>query len=315
MNQQKIRIGSRESALAVAQSELIIKEIKKILPGAETELITMKTMGDRILDRPLDLVGGKGLFVKELDRALLDGQCDLTVHCVKDMPMETPGGLPVLAYSEREDCRDVLVLREGLEKLPACPVIGTSSKRRVLQAEKLFPEAKFKGIRGNIHTRLKKLDAGEYDALILAAAGLIRLGLQERISRYFSIEEMIPAAGQGILAVQSTEKLFAEPLFHLLDDPQSRTYAEAERAFVKELDGGCSAPTAASAQMEAGNLKLTGLCWDAETGRWITGSLTGRPEEARKLGVRLAEELRRMLKAQVPPGECTQKEWTPEGEA
>lgn len=299
MNQKKFRIGSRESALAVVQSELIIEEIKKILPEAETELVTMKTTGDRILDRPLDLVGGKGLFVKELDRALLNGQCDLTVHCVKDMPMETPGELPVVAYSEREDPRDVLVLRKGLAELPKRSVIGTSSRRRVMQAEKLFPEAEFKGIRGNILTRLQKLDAGEYDALILAAAGLKRLGLEERISRYFKVEEMIPAAGQGILAVQSRKELAGHPLFSRMDHLTARVYAEAERAFVKELDGGCSAPTAASAQMEDGKLKLIGLCWEPQTGTWITGSMTGRAEEAKALGVSLAEELRRRLQEET----------------
>ncbi len=301
METKRIRIGSRESALAVAQSELIIEEIKKVLPEAETELITMKTTGDRILDRPLDLVGGKGLFVRELDQALLSGSCDLTVHCVKDMPMETPEELPVLAYSRREDCRDVLVLRADLGDLSEVKgrsvVIGTSSKRRRLQAEKLFPEAEFKGIRGNILTRLKKLDEGEYDALILAAAGMIRLGLESRISRYFTVQEMIPAAGQGILAVQGRET--ARELAAGIDHRESRIYAEAERTFVKVLDGGCSAPTACSARMEAGMLILTGLCWDEPTGEYLTGELSGSPDRAAALGTELAGLLREALEKRL----------------
>ena len=155
MSKEIIRIGSRESALAVIQSELAIKEIQRVLPEAETVLVTMKTTGDRILNRPLDQIGGKGLFVKELDQALLDGRCDLTVHSLKDMPMEQPPGLPILAYLKREDPRDVLVLRRGLSALPPCPVIGTSSKRRALQAERLFPGAVFEGCRGNLVTRMK----------------------------------------------------------------------------------------------------------------------------------------------------------------
>ena len=157
-----IRIGSRESVLAVIQSELIIEEIKRVCPGVSAQLVTMKTTGDMILDKSLEQIGGKGLFVKELD-----GRCDLTVHSLKDMPMEVPERLPILAYSKREDKRDVLVLRKGLESLPAGPVIGTFSRRRRMQAARLYPDAVFKGIRGNLVTRLRKLDDGEYDALIL----------------------------------------------------------------------------------------------------------------------------------------------------
>lgn len=299
----RIRIGSRKSALAVAQSELIIEQLRQIRPETELELVTMQTTGDRILDRPLDLVGGKGLFVKELDRALLLGACDLTVHSAKDMPMELSEELPVVAYSKREDCRDVLVLRTDLESLPQGAVIGTSSKRRMLQAEKLFPGARMKGIRGNVLTRLEKLDAGEYDALILAAAGLIRLGLQKRISRYFSVEEMVPAAGQGILAVQSRKEMEQEVWLKELNCEESELCIEAERSFVKTLDGGCSAPTAALAQWKDGTLTLTGLCLDATTGVWMTGCMTGfcgkNPEEARRQGVCLADRLRNKLKQQT----------------
>lgn len=294
MDSRKIRIGSRESRLAVIQSELVMEEIRAAEPEAELELVTMKTTGDRILDKPLDLVGGKGLFVKELDAALLVGDCDLTVHSLKDMPMEVPDNLPVLAYSRREDERDVLVLREGLKELPPHPVIGTSSKRRKLQAGALYPDASFKGIRGNLITRLKKLDDGEYDALILAAAGLIRLGLEPRICRYFSVEEMVPAAGQGIMAVQGRN----EPGYGFLkkvSSKESEIMALAERAFVRTLDGGCSSPVAACSEVtDGGQLKITGLFFDEATGAYRTGSLCGsaaRPEElGKKLAVLLKEE-------------------------
>ena len=169
-DKNRIRVASRDSALAVVQSKMAIAAMQNVCPETGFELITMKTTGDKVLDRPLDAVGGRGLFVKELDQALYEGRCELTVHSLKDMPEE----LPVLALLEREDCRDVLVLREGLSELPAHPVIGTSSRRRVLQGQRLFPDAEFKGIRGNLNTRLRKLDSGEYDALILAAAGICR---------------------------------------------------------------------------------------------------------------------------------------------
>lgn len=303
MKRRKIRIGSRKSALAVAQSELIIEAMKRKDPELETELVLMQTTGDRILDRPLDLIGGKGLFVKELDRALLFGDCDAAVHSAKDMPMELSEELPVIAYSKREDFRDVLVLRSGLTALPKRAVIGTSSRRRVLQAEKLFPEAEMKGIRGNILTRLEKLDSGEYDALILAAAGLIRLGLQERIFRYFSLDEMIPAAGQGILAVQVRRELCSDPVFQSLNCEASRLCIEAERAFVTALGGGCSAPTAAVACLEDKRLTLTGLCFDASTGAWMTGSHTeevsGERRKAREMGRNLAETLWQRLQKKL----------------
>lgn len=292
MSKEIIRIGSRESALAVIQSELAIKEIQRVLPEAETVLVTMKTTGDRILNRPLDQIGGKGLFVKELDQALLDGRCDLTVHSLKDMPMEQPQGLPILAYLKREDPRDVLVLRRGLSALPPCPVIGTSSKRRALQAKRLFPGAVFEGCRGNLVTRMKKLDDGAYDALILAAAGMLRLGYGERISRYFTVQEMIPAAGQGILAIQGRSGE-GQACLSQIDDPEARILALAERAFVRTLDGGCTSPTAASAALEDGRLTVTGLYCGEETGDCRIGRLEGLPEEAESLGERLALMLKK----------------------
>lgn len=287
-----IRIGSRESALAVAQSEMVRKDLKKTLPEAETELVTMKTTGDKILDRSLEKIGGKGLFVKELDLALIERRCDLAVHCLKDMPMESPKELPILAYSEREDRRDVLVLRAGLSSLPECPRIGTSSKRRRIQARKLFPRAEFPGCRGNLITRLKKLDDGEFDALILAAAGLKRLGFEHRISRYFTLEEMIPAAGQGILTIQGRAGDDTSYL-EKLDSQESRLMAQAERAFVRTLNGGCTSPAAATAVLseetaQGRRLILTGLYYEEKTGRWKIGTMEGASEEAERLGETLA---------------------------
>lgn len=289
-----IRIGSRESALAVIQAKLVAEEIKKACPGIGIELVTMKTTGDMILDRSLEQIGGKGLFVRELDRALLEGRCDLTVHSLKDMPMELPEELPVLAFSGREDKRDVLVLRKDLGSLPACPVIGTFSKRRRLQAEKLYPDAVFKGIRGNLVTRLNKLDSGEYDALILAAAGLVRMGLETRISRYFTVDEMIPPAGQGILAIQGRgEESFS--FMERLNAPESRIMALAERAFVRTLDGGCSSPAAACAELRGGGILLRGLYYDEITKRYLTGTARGPAFDAAKLGEELAISLRKEL--------------------
>ena len=236
---RKICVGSRESKLAVVQSEMVMAWIGQHHPEMELSLLTMKTTGDKILDRTLDKIGGKGLFVKELDKALLEKNTDLSVHSLKDMPMQIPKELPIVAFSTREDPRDVLVLPEGVTELDFSKPIGCSSKRRMLQLKKLYPEATFANIRGNVQTRLRKVDSGEYAATILAAAGLKRLGLEHRISRYFSTEEMIPAAGQGILAVQGR----AGEDYSFLDgygDPQSTAAALSERAFVTALDGALS---------------------------------------------------------------------------
>ena len=289
-NKNRIRVGSRDSALAVVQSKMVIAAMQNVCPETEFELITMKTTGDKVLDRPLDAVGGRGLFVKELDQALYEGRCELTVHSLKDMPLCPPEELPVLALLEREDCRDVLVLREGLSELPAHPVIGTSSRRRVLQGQRLFPDAEFKGIRGNLNTRLRKLDSGEYDALILAAAGLIRLGFADRISRYFSVEEMIPSAGQGILAIQGRRDREI-PFVKMVHSEESAVLTRAEQGFVATLGGGCSSPTAASAVLENGKIKLRGLYYKEETGEVRIGSIEGDAEKAAELGRKLAEQL------------------------
>lgn len=284
---QKIIIGSRESKLAVIQSQMVISFLKENHPELEIELLTMKTTGDIILDRTLDKIGGKGLFVKELDKALLEQRSDVSVHSLKDMPMEIPKELPLIGFSKREDPRDVLILPKGIEKLNLEKPIGCSSQRRILQIKELFPEAEFQSIRGNVLTRLEKLDRGEYAALVLAAAGIKRLGLEERISRYFDASEILPAAGQGILALQGREGETYNFLDGFLD--KEATYAAlAERAYVRKLDGGCSSPIAAYATVEGDQISLTGLYYDEETKEYRKGSLEDKVENAEALGIRLA---------------------------
>ena len=287
----KIWIGSRESKLAVEQSKLVIEFIRKHHPELEIKLLTMKTSGDLILDKPLEELGGKALFVKELDQALLDGRSDLSVHSLKDMPMEIPEEMPILAYSDREDPRDVLVLPEGMKEWDITRPVGCSSLRRQLQFKELHPEAIFKPVRGNVITRLKKLDEGEFGALILAAAGLKRLGLEMRINRYFEPEEMIPAAGQGILAIQGRK---GEDYSYLngLGSREATSAAICERSFVAALEGGCSSPAAAYARVEEEKIYLQGLYYDEETNGYQKGTAAELVQNAAALGRRLAEQLK-----------------------
>lgn len=290
-----IRIGSRDSFLAVAQTRLVMEQIQRCNPQLQLELVTMKTTGDRILNKSLDKVGGKGLFVKELDDALLEGQVDLTVHSLKDVPMELNPDLPLVALTERGDPRDTLVLpQEG--NGPVEQKIGTSSLRRKLQLKKLYPEAGFDLVRGNIVTRLNKLDAGNYTSLVLAAAGLERAGLGNRIGRLFDpVEEMIPPAGQAILAIQG-RKGEDYSFLQQVDDLHSQYMAAAERGFVTALNGGCSSPVAAYAQVSGTELKLTGLYYDEPSGGWSVDSITGQAEQAKALGVALAEKMKQEWK-------------------
>ena len=288
---KKLVVGSRESRLAVIQSELAIQAIRACQPGLEVELLTMKTTGDKILDRTLDQVGGKGLFVKELDAALLEGRVDLTVHSSKDLPMETDPRLPLVAFSRRADPRDALVLPAGVTELDPAKPIGCSSLRRQLQLKALFPQMKTAPVRGNVLTRLEKLDRGEYAALVLAAAGLERLGLAGRVSRYFSVEEMLPAAGQGILAVQARAD-FDPACLREFHDPDSRDCLLAERAFVRALDGGCSSPVAAYATVDGEALTLTGLYVDSN-GEACRQTISGSREQGERLGAALAQDMRR----------------------
>ena len=288
---KKLVVGSRESRLAVIQTQLAIQAIRACQPGLEVELLTMKTTGDKILDRTLDQVGGKGLFVKELDAALLAGRVDLTVHSSKDLPMETDPRLPLVAFSRRADPRDALVLPAGVTELDPAKPIGCSSLRRQLQLKALFPQMKTAPVRGNVLTRLEKLDRGEYAALVLAAAGLERLGLAGRVSRYFSVEEMLPAAGQGILAVQARAD-FDPACLREFHDPDSRDCLLAERAFVRALDGGCSSPVAAYATVDGEALTLTGLYVDSH-GEARRQTISGPRGQGERLGAALAQDLRR----------------------
>ncbi len=288
----KIRIGSRQSRLAVIQSRMVMDAICAALPEAELELVTMKTTGDRILDKTLDQIGGKGLFVKELDQALRDGRVDFTVHSLKDMPMELPDDLPLAAFSPRADARDVLVLPAGAADLDETKPIGCSSARRRVQLQSLYPKLRVAPVRGNVQTRLAKLDAGEFSALVLAAAGLKRLGLEHRISRYFTFGEMLPAAGQGILAVQ-TRRGTDTACLRAFHDEAAACCAMAERAFVRALDGGCSSPVAAYAELQGDTLCLTGMyVGPDETPIW-KGTRCGAKEDALALGAALAQTLRK----------------------
>ncbi len=284
----RITIGSRESRLAVIQSEMVRDYLASKNPGLEVQILTMKTTGDKILDQALEKIGGKGLFVKELDRALLDGRSDISVHSLKDVPMELPEELPLIGFSKREDPRDVLVLPEGKTEIDFSKPVGCSSRRRMIQLQALYPQAEFKTIRGNVQTRLRKLDEGEYSATILAAAGLKRLGLLHRVSRYFTTEEMIPAAGQAILAVQGRSGEGYSCLTGYTDE-EAKACALAERAFVRRLGGSCSTPVAAFAQCEGKGISLNALYLDEETGKLHRGRMEGNAAEPERLGCELAE--------------------------
>lgn len=290
-NRTHLIIGSRESALAVVQSKMVLSYLAENHPEIETELLTMKTTGDIILDRRLDQIGGKGLFVKELDKALMDRRSDLSVHSLKDLPMEVQEELPVVYFSKREDPRDVLVLPEGISEIDFSKPIGTSSLRRILQLKKLFPEATFESVRGNLQTRLRKLDEGQYSAIILAAAGMKRMGLAHRISRFFSVEEVIPSAGQGILALQGRQGEDYSCLAGFGDE-MGAAAALAERAYVRYLDGGCSSPIAAHAKIEGDQMELLGLYYDEETKEVTIGSKKGPVCQAERIGIALAKELK-----------------------
>lgn len=299
---KEIIIGSRRSRLALIQTELIADRIREAFPKIEIQIRKIETTGDRRQDLSLDQMGGKGVFIKELDRALLRGEIDLAVHSLKDMPMEVADGLQMGFFSSREDARDVLVLPEGKDHWEGKGVIGCSSFRRRLQAEQLFPEAGFRSIRGNVPTRLAKLDRGEYDALILAAAGLKRLGMEERIFRYFSVDEMLPAAGQGTLAITVREGQ-AEEILKVSSCQETTAEAVAERAFVRCLGGGCSSPVAAYGECRGERLILKGLYYDESSQKWWVGRNTGAPAEAEILGRRLAQKM-------TEPGQKDRKKQT-----
>lgn len=288
-----IKVGTRESKLALVQTGMVVDSIKRIHPELEFEIIGMTTKGDEILDKALDKIGGKGLFIKELEQALLDGSVDMAVHSVKDMPAQFAKGLVLAAVSQREDPRDVLIGKgySKLSDLPTGAVIGTSSSRREVQLKKLRPDIEAKLLRGNVITRLSKLEAGQYDAIVLAAAGLNRLGINPENSFAFDVEEMIPAVGQGILGIETREDFSIDFLLDSIHDKEAELVFRAERAFMIHLEGGCSTPIAAHAILKDDKLCIYGMYANEAKTDMVRGYIEGSLMQPEVLGIKLADEL------------------------
>ena len=287
-------IGTRGSRLALWQAEWVRAALAQRFPGADFELAIIKTEGDKILDVPLAKVGGKGLFVKEIEEALLHGRADLAVHSMKDMPSEIPAALAIGAVPEREIPADVLISRNGLvlKELPAGGVVGTSSLRRAAQLRHLRPDLEVVPLRGNVETRLRKLDTERLAAVVLAAAGVKRLGLEQRVSEYLDHEAMLPAVGQGALCIEIREEdARIGPMVAALEDPATRTVVSGERAFLKRLQGGCQVPIAGHGRLDGAQFTLTGLVADLDGGTVIKHRLSGPAAAAERIGIELAETL------------------------
>ncbi len=287
----KIKIGTRSSPLALAQTKIISDGILKFYPDAEISIIKIKTSGDKnMAPFSSDPQGIKGMFTLELEKALLNHEIDFAVHSLKDLPANINKNLPVVAYSKRADPRDALVTGRREELGGRRNFIGSSSLRRRLQLEKIFPDKKIIPVRGNINTRLKRLDDGEFYGLVLAAAGLERLGLTDRIKKFFSVDEILPAPGQGILACQGRA---GEDYFYLdcVNDKDSKFCAIAERNFARALNAGCNVPVGAYARIEGGKIFLTGLYIDEKTGKFYKNKLSGDIKNADILGINLAERI------------------------
>lgn len=290
-----LRIGTRGSKLALVQSDWVKKEVETRHPEVRVELVKIKTKGDRILDAPLSKVGGKGLFVKEIEEALLRKEVDLAVHSMKDVPAELEKGLKLTAYPKREDPRDALVSEHctSVEGLPQGASVGTSSLRRSAQLLHLRPDLHIVPLRGNVDTRLKKLESGDLHAIVLASAGLRRLGLSARITARLSPEDVLPAIGQGVLGLEVREAdQKTQDLIAFLNDPETELAARAERAFLKELEGGCQVPLAGYARVESDAIVMDGLVAELDGSvilRRQQSGAKGRPEE---LGIALARQLK-----------------------
>ena len=286
----KIIIATRESPLALWQANHVAARLRALYPELEVELLGMTSRGDQLLDTPLYKVGGKGLFVKELETALLDGRADIAVHSMKDVPMALPEGLTLGVILEREDPRDAMVGLPGIEALPAGARVGTSSLRRACQLRRHRPDLDIGFLRGNVNTRLSKLDAGEFDAIILACAGLIRLGMGERIAATIPPEISLPAGGQGAVGVEyrADDSRVAELLAPLNHDHTARC-VRAERACVKRLDGGCDVPIASYAELEGDELWLRARVGASDGGELLLTEQRGSDPEA--IGVAAAEAL------------------------
>lgn len=290
----RVIVGSRQSALAMIQTRLVVGELERQNPGVEFEILPMTTRGDKLLEIPLPQIGDQGLFVKELERALSEGRIDLAVHSLKDLPTSTPEGLAISAVTAREVAQDVLVSRRGLtlDRLPSGARLGTSSLRRSAQMLHYRPDLQIVNLRGNVDTRLRKAQTEEYDAIVLAAAGLLRLGRASAITEYIPLEICLPAPGQGALAVETRaddEKVLA--LLGGVNHRPTQLAVLAERAFQARLGAGCQVPAAAYARVEGEQLAVDGMVADADGRRLVRIRLEGPAEQAEQIGVVLAEEI------------------------
>ena len=304
----RIRIGTRGSALARWQAEHVAAALKAVPGAPDPELVLIKTEGDRIQDVPLSKVQGKSFFTKEIEEALLQSRVDIAVHSLKDLATQMPPGLTLGAVMEREDPRDALLFSasrlaqgESLspdeashspDDLPRGARVGTSSLRRRALLARWRPDLELVELRGNVPTRIRKLDHGEYDAIVLAAAGVKRLGLSRRISAYLSFEYFLPAVSQGAIGVQirADDADVAESV-GALEHPETRTATAAERAFLRTMEGGCQLPVGAVGELDGNGLRLRGVVCSLDGSRWVDGEISGVPAEAEKLGVALAEDL------------------------
>ncbi len=296
----KVVIGTRGSKLALWQAEWVRSELQRMKPGLDVELNKIKTTGDKILDVPLAKVGGKGLFVKEIEEALLRGEADLAVHSMKDVPTEFPEGLHLAVICEREDPRDAFISRNEngqfeigrFRDLPQGASVGTSSLRRSCQLLNARPDVRIIQLRGNLDTRLRKLDEKEFDAIILAAAGVKRLGWAQRIAEIIPAETSLPAIGQGAIGIECrVGDEFINSLIAPLNHPETSVCVRAERACLKRLEGGCQVPIAAYAQLSQGKMVIDGLVGSVSGDRIIKARYEGSPEDAEVLGKKLAEDL------------------------
>lgn len=291
---QRVRIATRKSALALWQAEFVKARLEFFHPGLVVELVPMSTQGDKILDTPLAKIGGKGLFVKELETAMLEGRADIAVHSMKDVPVEFPDGLMLSTICEREDPRDAFVSNTyvNLDQLPQGAVVGTSSLRRQCQIKALRPDLQIRDLRGNVNTRLAKLDAGEFDAIILAAAGLIRLGFQQRIAAFLPVSQSLPANGQGAVGIECrSDDLAIRTLLAPLEHIPTRQAVLAERAMNRALQGGCQVPIGAFAEIDGPDLYLRGLVGQLDGQQILQAEIRGAAVDGEALGAQLAQLL------------------------
>jgi hydroxymethylbilane synthase len=289
-----LRIATRKSPLAVWQAEHVARKLAELHPGIHIELQRMVTRGDKILDSPLSKIGGKGLFVKELEQGMLDGKADIAVHSMKDVPMAFPEGLHLAVIMERDDPRDAFVSNKfsGLSNLPEGARVGTSSLRRATQLRERYPHLKILDLRGNVNTRLKKLDDDHYDAIILAAAGLKRLGFVERITALLPATESLPAIGQGAIGIECRQADHSvETLIEPLNHSETSLCVTAERAMNHRLNGGCQVPIAGYAELHEGRLNLRGLVGSPDGRQVVRVDMESSALEAKQLGEKAAEAL------------------------